>query len=213
MSSLKHKSQTEILLESLNIPFYDRVSLLEKLQESEIRSSQSIAQRILILTYLCYISDVPEDRFKIIEFLKKENLWNSVTDDEQKLFLKGKLTEQERINISWRSEGVWLLLFIINKIEKIELPQKEIEMDKIFDQIPDFMTGTEEYIKSALLRPRAEILELSDLIYRLHWALRDVQLNNGSPLNLNPGILFERHYAINWVTDSSLNWDDIKTDT
>lgn len=213
MSSLKHKSQTEILLESLNIPFYDRVSLLEKLQESEIRSSQSIAQRILILTYLCYISDVPEDRFKIIEFLKKENLWNSATDDEQKLFLKEKLTEQERIDISWRSEGVWLLLFIINKIEKLELPQKEIEMDQIFDELPDFMTETKEYIQSAVLRPIAEILELSDLIYRLHWALRDVQLNNGSALNLNPGILFERHHAINWVTDSSLNWDDITTDT
>ena len=133
--------------------------MLEKLQESEIRSSKSIAQRILILTYLCYISDVPEDRFKIIEFLKKENLWNSATDDEQKLFLKEKLTEQERINISWRSEGVWLLLFTINKIEKLELPQKEIEMDQIFDELPDFMTGTEEYIKSAVLRPIAEILE------------------------------------------------------
>ncbi|WP_165973308.1 DUF4272 domain-containing protein [Pedobacter sp. ok626] len=61
MSALKSKTQTEILLTSLGIPFYDRVSLIEKEQESEIRSAQDIAQRILILTYLIYISNVEED--------------------------------------------------------------------------------------------------------------------------------------------------------
>ncbi|WEK20705.1 MAG: DUF4272 domain-containing protein [Candidatus Pedobacter colombiensis] len=213
MSQLKSKSQTEILLTSLNIPFYNRFSLIEDEQKSEIRSPQDIAKRVLILTYLCYIAKVEEDRFEIIEFLKKENLWNSVTNDEQKLFLKEKLTEKEKINISWRSEGIWLLLFTMNKIEKLELPQQEIEMDSIFDKIPDFMTETKEFIKSAVIRPPAEILDLSDLIYRIHWALRNVELNNLAPLDVNPSIVFERHYAVNWVADSSLNWDDITTDT
>src|SRR5690606_7638285 len=99
MSQLKSKSQTEILLTSLNIPFYNRFSLIENEHKTEIRSPQDIAKRILILTYLCYISEAEEERFEITEFLKKENLWDSVTNDEQKLFLKEKLTEKERINI------------------------------------------------------------------------------------------------------------------
>lgn len=213
MSTLKSKNQTEILLTSLGIPFFEHVSLIEKEQEFEIRSPQNIAKRILILTYLCYISNVEEDKFEIIEFLKKENLWASVTDDEKKLFLKEKLTEKERIKLSWRSEGIWLLLFTINKIEKLELPQQEIEMDSIFNEIPDFMTGTKEFIQSALIRPASEILDLWDLIYRIHWAIRNVELNNLTPLDLDPSIVFERHHAINWVTNSSLNWDDITTDT
>lgn len=213
MSALKSKTQTEILLASLGIPFYDRVSLIEKEQESEIRSAQDIAQRILILTYLIYISNVEEDRLEIIEFLKKENLWDSVTGNERKLFLKKKLTEKEKINISWRSEGIWVLLFTINKTEKLELPQQEIEMDAIFNQIPDFMTETEAFVKSAVIRSPNEILDLWDLIYRIHWAVRNVELNNLAPLDVDPSIVIERHYATNWVTNSSSNWDDITTDT
>ena len=213
MSTLKSKTQTEILLVSLGIPFHDRVSLIEKEQESEIRSAQDIAQRILILTYLIYISNVEEDRLEIIEFLKKENLWDSVTGNERKLFLKKKLTKKERINISWRSEGILVLLFTINKIEKLELPQQEIEMDAIFNQIPDFMTKTEAFVKSAVIRSPTEILDLWDLIYRIHWAVRNVKLNNLAPLDVDSSIVIERHYAINWVTNSSLNWDDVITDT
>jgi hypothetical protein len=114
MSTSKSKSQTEILLASLSIAFFDRIALIEKEQESEIRSPQDIAKRILILSYLCYIADVEEDKSEVIEFLKKENLWASVTNDEQQLFLKEKLTEKEKINISWRAEGIRLLLFTIN---------------------------------------------------------------------------------------------------
>lgn len=213
MSTLKSKKQTEVLFKSLGIPFFDQVPLIEKEQESKIRSPQDIAKRILILTYLCYISIVEEDKVEIIEFLKKENLWASITDDEQKLFLKEKLTEKEKINLSWRSEGIWLLLFTINKIEKLELPQQEIEMNIIFNEIPDFMTGTKEFIKSAMIRPASEILDLWDLTYRIHWAIRNVELNNLTPLDLHPSIVFERHHAINWVINSSLNWDDITTDT
>lgn len=201
------------LLKSLNIPFYDRFPLIDEGQHSEIRSAQDIAKRILVLTYLCYISNVEEDRLEIIDYLKKEELWNSITNDEQKLFLKEKLTEKDRINISWRAEGIWLLLYTINKVEELELPQQEIEMNSIFERIPDFMANTGAFIESATIRHFTEILNLSDLIYRLHWALRDVQLNNLPPLNLNSSIVFERHYAINWVTNSSLNWDDVTTDT
>lgn len=213
MSTLKLKNQTEILLKSLGIPFFDHIPLIEKEQKSEIRSPQDIAKRILILTYLCYISNVEEDKFEIIEFLKKENLWASVTDDERELFLKEKLTEKERIKLSWRSEGIWLLLFTINKIEKLELPQEEIEMASIFKEIPDFMTGTKEFIKSAMIRSVPEILDLWDLIYRVHWAIRNVELNNLTALDLDPSIVFERHHAINWVINPALNWDEITTDT
>jgi len=56
---------------------FNRIPLIEKDQESEIRSPQDIAKRILILAYLCNIADVEDDKFEIIEFLKKENLWAS----------------------------------------------------------------------------------------------------------------------------------------
>jgi len=86
-------------------------------------------------------------------------------------------------------------------------------MDSIFNEIPDFLNGTKGFIKSAVIRSSVEILDLWELIYRIHWAIRNVQLNNLAPLDVNPSIVFERHHAINWVINSSVNWDDITTDT
>ncbi len=213
MAVPESKNETMQLLASINIPFYSRVPLIEEGQESKIRSSVEIAKRILVLSYLCYLSEVWEDRDEVVEFLKKEDLWASVSSNEQKLFLKEKLTEKERINISWRPEGIWLLLFVIHKIDQLALPQQEIKMDAIFDQIPDFMAATKSFINAATLRPTGQILDAFDLIYRIHWAVRDAQLNNSAPLNVHPGIVFERHYAINWVLNPTLNWDDVTTDT
>jgi hypothetical protein len=63
------------------------------------------------------------------------------------------------------------------------------------------------------LRPVSEILDMADLIYRLHWASRDAYLNKKDPpAKLNEGIIEERHYAINWITCLE-EWDDITTDT
>jgi hypothetical protein len=86
-------------------------------------------------------------------------------------------------------------------------------MDSIFNEIPEFLTGTKELVESAAIRSSSEILDLWDLIYRIHWAIRNVKLNNLAPLDVDPSIVFERHNAINWVINSSINWDNITTDT
>ena len=85
-------------------------------------------------------------------------------------------------------------------------------MDSIFNEIPEFLTGTKEFVESAAIRSSSEILDLWDLIYRIHWAVNNVKLNNLALLDVDSSILYERHYAINWLIDSSLNWDDITTD-
>ena len=75
------------------------------------------------------------------------------------------------------------------------------------------MTDTKDFIQSASIRTVSEILDLSGLTYRLHWATRHTELNNLETLDLNSSIVQERHYAINWVTYYEDNWDDITTDT
>lgn len=53
-----------------------------------------------------------------------------------------------------------------------------------------------------------------DLIYRIDWAIVDARLNNKEPPGgFDPGVVFERHYALNWLTRYSDDWDDVTTDT
>jgi hypothetical protein len=60
-----------------------------------------------------------------------------------------------------------------------------------------------------------QILDQADLIYRYHWAVVDARVKGKQPpAGLDPGIVYERHYALNWlIRYSDQEWDDISTDT
>lgn len=210
----QRKKETETLLKSLNIPFIAHLPLIEEESEAQIRTGREIAERVLILTYLNYFSEVPEERTEVVNFLKENLLWDKVSPDEKQLFLKDELTEQETINISWRSEAIWLLLWSINKVDKLSLPIDHVIVDEIMARLPGLFEDPREFIQNATTRPTTEILDVSDLIYRLHWAARDADLNNQqAPANLSLSVIIERHYAMNWVTYYAEGWDDITTDT
>jgi hypothetical protein len=66
------------------------------------------------------------------------------------------------------------------------------------------------------MRPKSEILDAADLIYRLHWAARNPELTGQSACRakLHAGVVQEWRHAINWVTNyENLDWDEVKTDT
>ena len=104
------------------------------------------------------------------------------------------------------------MLWTISKFDKIELPTEDIQIPDIIEYLPNFMDDTKEYIKSAKLRSKSDILDYTDLIYRLHWAVRNEELER--KIELNPSATMERHYAITWITNyEGLKWDEITTDT
>lgn len=210
----QRKKETEKLLRSLDIPYIDHLPLVEEENEAKIRTAQEIAERILVLVYLAYISEVPEEKENVIDFLKLHLLWNKVSPDEKELFEKDELTDQEAVNVSWRSEAVWLLLWTINKVDKLDLPIEQVDIPDILSRLPEFLTDPSEFIETSIVRTTTEILDLSDLTYRLHWATRNADLNKHTmPANLSLSIVMERHYAINWITYYADEWDEITTDT
>ena len=209
----QRKEETEALLKSISIPYIDHLPLTEEENEVKIRTAKEIAERILILTYLNYISDVPDERDSVNEFLKNNSLWEKVSPEEKVLFKKEVLSRKEKINISWRSEAIWLLLWAINKVDNLEIPTEQVEIAEIVSRLPDFLSNPIEFTENVTIRPTSELLDISDLTYRLHWAVRNKELNNLKTLNLNSSVIVERHYAINWVTFYAEEWDEITIDT
>jgi len=52
------------------------------------------------------------------------------------------------------------------------------------------------------------------LIYRIHWAVVEAQLHKQPmPAGLNADVVYERHYALNWLTYYGDDWDNVSTDT
>ena len=148
-TALKRKHQTEKFLQSINVPFIEHLPMIEEEDEVRIRKPQEIAERILILTYLNYISEEPEERNKVIDFLKSYGLWKKVSPEEKQLFRNNRLTRLDKINISWRSEAIWVLLWAINKIEKIELPIEQVEISEIISRLPGFLSDPNNFVLEA----------------------------------------------------------------
>jgi len=210
----RRKKETEKLLKSLKIPFIAHLPLIEEESDVKIRTGKEIAERILVLVYLAFLSEVPDEKEAVIDFLKSHLLWDKVSPVEKELYQKDKLTEQEAIDILWRSEAIWLLLWSIHKVDKIKLPTAQIAVSEIMSRLPELFTDPKDFIETAVVRSATEILDTSDLIYRLHWATRNANLNNHPmPANLDSSTVMERHYAINWLTYYAEEWDDITTDT
>lgn len=70
-------------------------------------------------------------------------------------------------------------------------------------------------LHAARMRPDSDILDALDQHYRLHWIVRQAQVQQQpAPAGLNADVLMERHHALNWLVRFEGNdWDDVDTPT
>ncbi len=211
---IERKLENEKFLNEQGILINENLPTIENEEETIIRPAGEIARRILII---CYLNMIVEgvDRNEIIPFLKESKLWSYCSPNEIQMLERGGFSNQEKIDLSWQSEAVWVMLWALHKIDKLELPVEQCEVAKIVELIPDYLEPFEGFIQSVEIRDTSDILDQSDLIYRLHWATRHAYLNNVAlDIDLDLSIIQEWHYAINWITSyGDLDWDDVTTDT
>ncbi|HEY0743312.1 MAG TPA: DUF4272 domain-containing protein [Chryseosolibacter sp.] len=194
MTSLDRKANSQQILAKLGMELKHDLPPLEEEDQLTFRSSNEVAQRILILTYLNCVANDPSLKQEVMVFLIGEKLWDKATEEERQLFHKTPLSEDELTIILWRAEAIWLLLWVINKVDVLDVPAAEVNLHAIFANLPGFFEPTHQFIASATRRPASAILDQYDLMFRLTWALKE----NNVP-GMNPGVAFERYFALNWV--------------
>lgn len=204
MTALERKQLTETFLQSLGIPVYEELPAIEEETDVQVRSVQEIAARIMILAYLNCIAIQQDLQPILVEYLKTQGLWVKVSAQEKNLFEKPELTEAEKDAIASRAEAIWLMLWAINKVERLTLPTTEVDVDQLFPLLPPFMEDPTEYVASASIRPTSDLLNEADCIFRLYWAMSKNTLEG-----LNDRIAFERYVTINWITGTRKDWDDV----
>lgn len=176
------------------------------------RSAKSIAKRAIALNQLLSLAHDGISLQNLKQYLQTSGIWKFLTPNEKELFTKKELDQDQKNQLSWRREALHALLWALNCKVIMSAPTQESGIDE------SILVRIEEdpkwFIKHARLRPVNEIMDQLEETYQLHWKIRDSETNNGHlPFDYEIGVVYQRHYALNWVTRYQMYWDDITTDT
>ena len=124
-------------------------------------------------------------------------------------------TEQTQIQYAWQYENLWVMEWALGLTDDLFWPNRICDVPGTVRLLKDCQT-MEKLLAAARLRPRKELLEQADLIYRLHWACVDARvMNMPAPQGLEEGVVMERHRALFWLAgcDNMCPWDDVDLST
>ena len=181
---------------------------------NKIRTPQEVAKRVLVLVGV-FQAATGRNKKAIIKILKENQLWSEVSEIEKK-FLETSDDESKFISLqySWRSESVYILLWALNKYDFQEIPKNESNLDQIRDLLKEDEFFKRIDIKNAQFRSINEIYNILEDVYKLNWEIRDAHISKKESTNdYHPSIIYEWHYALNWLTKPNEEWDYITTDT
>jgi len=132
----------------------------------------------------------------------------------ERAFLDADPPEKQAIvDHAWRYEALYTLLWALGLADRLPLPKALCDVPWVARTVLD--RDPEAFVSGASLQPTPALLDALDLHYRLHWACRQARLDGEAPpAGLDPGVIAERHHALNWlVRFEDVDWDEVDTPT
>ena len=206
------KQSSIIYCRERGIPVIDHLPCVTSEAEVKIRSNDDIINRALALCYLGLKSEGLEK--KHLDGFNKKYLIAPHFTKEEKLYVYATTPlEEQRVNASWRYEGMHVLLWALGYVDSLAYPDQMCNVEEDVKLILDRTKA--EFSTGVKIRSKQEILDQADLIYRLHWACVNAKIKNEEPpAGLNASVVYERHYALNWlIRYMEQEWDEVSTDT
>lgn len=211
----ERKQTSEKILERLEIKTNQHLPCLPSEKEILFRTPKEIAERVvgLALTNIVAFNGISGEQ--AIAYAKKHGVYYVLTPNEID-FLTNP-TEEKKHRESWKCEGIWVLMWALNIISDLGAMDQLVNLDEISEEA--YPIGAEKdpniFINRCLvLRDKNQILDMADLYYRADWACVDARIGENEIKSLNPGLVYERHYAFNWlIRYRDQEWDDVSCDT
>lgn len=210
--SINRKKRSIEILKAEGIPYIEHLPVIDDETSAKLRSKEDVVYRAMILSVLSALGmGVDKERFN--RLVKKYGLKDRFSPQEMKMIRKAKPSQNEQAMFSWRIESYWTLLWALGFIEDLGKADNTCDVPKAV-QLLQAHTA-ESFMAQAQFRPLSEILDMLDLTYRYHWTVQESQVQQQpAPAGLHPGVVYERHYALNWLTSyEDADWDEVQTPT
>jgi len=157
----------------------------------------------MILYALAYTASQIDDREKIVNWLKRQNLWTHISPN-QKEFFEGKITDEQKIiDFSWQGEGSYIIEWALNIIKETQIPTEQVskeQLDTFTNVVPSLGTSLTGFLSNFYYRDTAEIYD-ENIFHELATAyFRDLLFRGDiDKTDIDRGISFIRHRTLNWL--------------
>jgi len=210
--ALARRDRSILKLMEEGIPHYADLPVIETEAEAKRRSTEGVAHRAIALCLVAVKGEGLEQE-PLLKLVAKYRAEDYFTPKEEVFIHNADPTQHDRVQFAWRYECYWVLLWALGFVDRLSQPREICDVPRAVGILRDL--GREGFLKEAKLRSQNEILDAADLIYRYDWAVVDARVNGReAPPGLDPGVVMERHYALNWLIGAEdEDWDDIHTNT
>nr|WP_245293789.1 DUF4272 domain-containing protein [Rhizobium bangladeshense] len=206
------KARSVAQLQSEGVPTIDHLPIIDTESSSTRRDNKAVVQRAIALAIVAVKGETGDHAMGQI-LIRQFDAAGFLTPKERAFMDDPNPSEQDRVNFTWRYEGAHVMLWALGITPELERPDHICDVPFIADTLREL--GTDGLMRRAKLRPQKELLDAADLIYRYDWAVVNARLKGEDPpAGLDKGVVYERHYALNWLIGYlDQDWDDISTDT
>ena len=210
--ALARKERSIARLKSENVPVIDHLPVTFGETQVKRRNVDEVAYRAMALLVVATKAEGVDAKF-VRKLTERYRLAGHFSPIEEAFLNDPSPPEHDRIQLIWRYEAAWVLLWALGYVDDLEKPTEICDVKRAIDTLLD--RNAEQFIADARLRAQSEILDEEDLNYRYHWAVVEARVNDqDAPAELDPGVVLERHHALNWLIGYfDQKWDEVSTDT
>ncbi len=217
MKARKDRSHFE--LGQRGVLINEHLPFVEDADEVQPRTLLDAAQRafclmaVAVKAEVCNEGDVVQFHPTLQDIIATYRIEEALTPRELAFVNDLAPDQHTAVQFLWRYEGLWTLLWALGFVDELDYPAAICDVPHAASTLRDL--GRDGFMAAAQMRSTDELLDATDFIYRLHWAVRNAQLGQSEPVpGVEPGVVMERHHTLNWLIDSQGDsWDDIDTST
>lgn len=197
-----------------DVPYIEHLPLIEAEAETVRRTALDVGLRVLCLA-LVSMKAAGADHDFILKGAQHYGVMEDFSPRERDFLLETQPSENSKLQFSWSVEAAHTLLWSVQLIDELGFPTAPCDWNAFWEGF--HRDQRDGFLERLRLREQSSILDEADLIYRLHWAARDADLNGrAQPSKLNLSVVMERHKSLKWLSapvDEPYLWDDVPTDT
>lgn len=207
------KAATEAALAARGVKLPPNLPPVVAEVELVLREPAEVAARARALLVVALRGESLAEQDPLTEEALEERLPGAcaaLTTAERRLFAE-EPTKQEVLDATWRYEALQALAWALELVPDLPYPSGACDVPALAKAL----LAPAEPARPPRLRPASDLLDALDTTYRCHWAVRQAHLDEQEPPGgLSPGVVAERHHALNWLArHEDADWDDVSCPT